>query len=763
MVSEHHGAKAKYQAAPTRLSELLLTLAHHPAGLSKQQLLQLVPSYREQLASSTLASVQRVVNRDIAALRSVGYTLTSQRVSGASHAVYVLLPTAQPEFNFTALEKLLLRTALKHWNSLHRGGDYFELLLKLAPHLYNPDNPFAQLAVDNAAEMLLVANLSAAITAQQQVSFNYARPGGATHRRTVSALRLHRAQERWHLLAFDERAKTIRTFLLSRITDFTLLTEPATPVKDTAITAQVHELKRVVDAATAELSFATLTPAVQRLLRLYDARLHTTAAPDRYTLSYGDTAVLAEQLVALDTAVVIHSPRMLSHSYHELLATIAAQHTAVTSTNFALPSHTAAVPPPTGSRLATETRCLLHAVLLQLLAETGDFLLVPVAELLGLSSETVLAALTQLNRLFSVTGLPDHLDAPYLRVEFPPAAAMTAAAVTAAAVTGAAPAAGSAGSDGAAAVSDANGAAAATGSGQQEDSGWVIMEGTATLPLPAFTAQDYGLLQRCLAALAPQLPAQLAATLQALQERLEQLPPADSAGATPQAVSGDSLGTVPSAAAELLAAHISAKNVACFGYTDATGKHTSRAVVPLRLELSSSGWRLHGLCLTSMARKNFLVARMSQLSIGSRAEFVAAHNLDAGRITEILKGTVPGSTATRTAVTALVCLAETAKIKLHSFSPLYLATPAQSLHAAVTEADAAVPAAAADAAWHYAKIKLWDPANIVQVVQAAPGTVEVLEPPELRQLVADWAAHTRQAATTISQTVSTQPTVAALR
>ncbi|MBB4071884.1 helix-turn-helix transcriptional regulator [Canibacter oris] len=736
MVSEHHGAsKAKYQAAPTRLSELLLTLAHHPTGLSKQQLLELVPSYHEQLAGSSVTSVQRVLNRDIAALRSVGYAIVSQRVSGANHAVYVLLQATQPDFNFTALEKLLLRTALKHWHSLQRGGDYFELLLKLAPHLYNPDNPFAQLTVDNAAEMLLVANLSAAITAQQQVRFNYALPGRVPHLRTVSPLQLHRTQERWHLLAFEERTNTIRTFLLSRITEVTLLTDPAVTVHADEISAKVQELQRVVGATSAELSFTTLTPAVQRLLRLYNTCLRTATAPNNYTLNYGDTAVLTEQLVALDTPVVIHMPQQLRQSYHALLATIAAQHETAASRNFVLPPQTAAVPPQTGSRLAIETRCLLHTTLLQLLQETGDFLLLPVTELLGLSSETVLTALTQLNRLFTVTGLPHHVDAPRLRFEFAPAATDTSKAT----------------------------AATATDTAQAEDSGWVIMEGAATLPLPAFTAQDYSLLRRCIAALIPQLPQQLVAALQELEERLEQLPLANSNDVTPQTVSSDRLATAPSVAAELLAAHISAKNVACFGYIDAAGKRTSRTVVPLRLELSDSGWRLHGLCLTSMARKNFLVARMSQLSIGPRADFVAAHNLDAGHITEILKGTVPGSTAARTTVTALVCIAETAKIKLHSFNPLYLATPAQPLHAAIIEADAAVTTAAADAAWHYAKIKLWDPANIVKVVQAAPGTVEVLEPPELRQLVADWAAHTRQAATTTSQTVSTQPTVAALR
>ena len=135
--------------------------------------------------------------------------------------------------------------------------------------------------------------------------------------------------------------------------------------------------------------------------------------------------------------------------------------------------------------------------------------------------------------------------------------------------------------------------------------------------------------------------------------------------------------------------------------------------------------------------RHFTISQLSELRRQRRADFLAAAGIAAATIAPLLQGSIQNSAAPAQTLTVTVAVRAPERSRLHAFHPVYLAEPAAAN--GVANAASSAGSETTTVPWYFARVKLWQPQNVLRLVQAAPGCVEVLEPAELRQLVATWA------------------------
>lgn len=162
----------------------------------------------------------------------------------------------------------------------------------------------------------------------RSIVFDYAKPGDAPTRRHVAPLRLHRADRRWHLIAFDYDRDDYRTFLFSRMsgpvkrgTEFfdEVIIEGAEAV-ESELRARASEQRAVIHVATGSRADHRLRPRAKVLSE-------KPVVLEVHTL---DHAALAEELIGYGADVSVTAPEELREHLLRILETTAAAHTGET-------------------------------------------------------------------------------------------------------------------------------------------------------------------------------------------------------------------------------------------------------------------------------------------------------------------------------------------------------------------------------------------------------------------------------------------------
>lgn len=212
--------------AEERVFSLILALVASPQGLTKSELFSSVHGYSDRYRPGELdTSLERQFERDKEQVRELGVpieTLDSPLEPGNNQLTRYRIAKQRlqlPEqLRFTAEEISMLRLAALSWSDGSLSDESRWARMKLISLGAN-----IEVAKIGVAPKLGMAEPSApalqrGIDEIKYVSFDYQLPSRSEPLgRTVAPLRLHLAESRWHLVAFDKDRQDFRVFLLSRI------------------------------------------------------------------------------------------------------------------------------------------------------------------------------------------------------------------------------------------------------------------------------------------------------------------------------------------------------------------------------------------------------------------------------------------------------------------------------------------------------------------------------------------------------------------
>lgn len=215
-------------AAPSeqRIFSLVLALVASQEGATKSDLLSSVYGYAERYAhGQPNVALDRQFERDKEQLRALGIrieTLDSPLEPGNNQLTRYRISKDQlqvpRDLSFDERELMLMRLAALAWREGSLSAESRRAAMKLESLGAALDVQHLGVAPRLGAPEQASAPLQGAIDARASVRFRYEVPGrDSALERHVAPLRLHRAEGRWHLIAWDIDRGAGRVFLLSRI------------------------------------------------------------------------------------------------------------------------------------------------------------------------------------------------------------------------------------------------------------------------------------------------------------------------------------------------------------------------------------------------------------------------------------------------------------------------------------------------------------------------------------------------------------------
>lgn len=668
-----------------RVFSLVLALVASPNGLTKRELLSTVYGYAERYRPGvTDAALERQFERDKDQLRDLGIpieTIDSPLESGNNqltrYRISKRLMQMPGEVRFDARELALLRLAALAWRDgsltaeSRRSAMKLEALgagldvqhLGIAPRLGMPEPSAPQL--QRAIDQRLVAR------------FDYQMPDrDAPLGRRVAPLRLHRAEGRWHLIAFDLDRGQERVFLLTRIAGPVSLESTSFDddlfARVDAVIAELLELERAqrvtVRAEPGSIAEARLSTrggaTADRAAPGAGGSLARDGAMEAGTeIEFGtlDLHELAVELAGFGADVTVLAPSGLRDAVAERLERVRDQHAGEGVPEAELPARAkspAARAGRRGASLEAPDRVMLLLSLVPYLREHGDTTLAELATVFEVDAET----LRGLIEFLGTAGIPGE-----------------------------------------------------TSTYQDEDLfdiDWDALESAAVVRLtrvvavddtPRFSPAEQAALIAGLHSLVPLLPESERAYALSAAEKL------GAAGAELERAGSISVTADPvDPRIAMVAGAIESGVRLAFVYRDLNGAESSRTVEPLALTQSNRGWYLRGFCLDRGAERTFLLDSMRDLrALDEPAEHRPA----------------PGERSRtgydEVGATALVRLREASLHRVAGFA-LRNQTPAEP-------------------GWVQATVQLNYPAAAVRLVQSAPGDVVILAPQHAREAVREWA------------------------
>lgn len=328
-------------AAEERVFSLILALVASPQGLRKHDLLSSVYGYSHDYEQGgDLSSLERKFERDKDQLRQLGIpieTVDSPLEAGNNQLSRYRISKSQLELpqgtRFKPDELMLLRAAALAWSESSLSNESRRAVMKLASHGASID--VSQLGIApriNTTEPAMTP-LRAAIAQNVGAQFLYRRPDQHTPElRTVSPLRLHRADGRWHLIAFDQERHDYRVFLLSRIVGHLQTTKTATA--ETMHTGVEQILVELTDRQHNQIAELEVEPGTTAEARLSPRSLaaETPAEPKserlRLRISTLDYLALAEELLRYGNDVIVQGPVELIEHVDTLIRQMTELHSA---------------------------------------------------------------------------------------------------------------------------------------------------------------------------------------------------------------------------------------------------------------------------------------------------------------------------------------------------------------------------------------------------------------------------------------------------
>ncbi|CAG7602686.1 hypothetical protein LEUCIP111803_00581 [Leucobacter soli] len=569
-----------------RVFSLVLALVASTQGATKHELLSTVygyaDRYRERGADEAL---ERQFERDKEQLRALGIpleTLDSPLESGNNqltrYRISKQLMLVPDDIRFTAKELGLLRLAALAWREGSLTAESRRSAMKLEALGAGLDVQHLGIAPRLGISEPAAAPLQRGIDERRVVEFAYQLPDRDTPMaRRVAPLRLHRAEGRWHLVAFDLDRDEPRVFLLSRVIGAVRLSVEAF---DEGFFAHVDPVIRKLlerrDAQRAIVRVGSGSIAEARLSARAEEPLDPAAGragEHELELRTLDLHELATELAGYGDEVSVIAPQELRDAVVTRLRLVRAQHDQVPIDPAA---GAAPAPRPPKARAARDVRrqdvltapdrVVLLLSLIPYLMEHGDTPLAELARTFDIDAE----ALRALIEFLGTAGVPgetrtyqdeDLFDIDWEALETDDVVRLTRVV----------------------AVDDA----------------------------PRFSAGERSALIVGLHSLIPLLPEAEGAHARSAAEKLAAVGGGAQAGERGEAISAtadpedERVATIASA--------IESRRRVAFLYRDLRGNETERIVEPLLLTQASGGWYLRGYCLARGAERNFLLDSMREL------------------------------------------------------------------------------------------------------------------------------------------------------
>lgn len=336
-----------------RVFSLILALVVSPQGLTKRELLSSVYGYADRFRHGVVdTTLERQFERDKDQVRALGIpieTLDSPEESGNTQLTRYRISKASlqipTQLRLTADELTLLRLASLAWAEGSLSPESRRAAMKLEALGAGVETRYFGVAPSFGITAPQAPALQRAIDERRTVEFDY-QLADRTHplRRRVAPLQLHRADGRWHLIAFDTERGLTRVFLLSRMVGQVRVLRTSVPEEYLALIPQtIDELHALRAAQPVTLRVRQGSAACARLLSRAEAT-PAPSAPDEHTANSADAqndtidlvvgtldyAIFAEELVSYGSDVVVHEPPEMVSRVRELLRRVAAQHTQIT-------------------------------------------------------------------------------------------------------------------------------------------------------------------------------------------------------------------------------------------------------------------------------------------------------------------------------------------------------------------------------------------------------------------------------------------------
>ena len=275
-------------------------------GLSKQDLFDAVPAYRE---SSGGEALEKMFDRDKKALRNMGVQLevkNNDSFEDGESARYLISKGAfkwPEELQLNPKQLGLVELAARSWNTQIFGSAARSGLTRLKSRgMVEVDRQLQHIAPRLVAKHESFGPLADAISASTTVVFEYRKSDSSQSVREVQPLKLRLIEGEWVLLAQEQ--ESVKNFLLRRI---------VSKVKDTEVTF-AGPPESVINAAENDLvEFAQSNVAVIELAPGTEAWWHFGAEVETLELSYMDEALLAEDLMEFGSDLRVLSPKTLAN------------------------------------------------------------------------------------------------------------------------------------------------------------------------------------------------------------------------------------------------------------------------------------------------------------------------------------------------------------------------------------------------------------------------------------------------------------------
>jgi len=310
-------AAARRVPAEQRIFSLVLALVVAPEGLTRDALLSSVYGYAHRFERDRRSiALERQFERDKEQLRALGIpieTLDSPQEPGNNQLTRYRISKERFEFpsglEFSERELMLLRLAAYAWRDGSLSAESRRAVMKLEALGAGLDVRQLGIAPRLGAAEPAAPKLRQAIDAGVVVRFGYTLPERSDPlARRVAPLGLHRAEGRWHLIAWDLDRDAGRVFLLSRISEPIVVTdEPFPPGLRAHADGLVAGLLRRRELVRVELAVERGSAAEARLSHRADRRRGDGDAI-RLELGTLDLHVLAEELAAYGPDAVVVSP-----------------------------------------------------------------------------------------------------------------------------------------------------------------------------------------------------------------------------------------------------------------------------------------------------------------------------------------------------------------------------------------------------------------------------------------------------------------------
>lgn len=321
-----------------RLFSLVLALVASPQGLTKSELLSSVYGYAERYDSARPdPTIERQFERDKVQVRLLGIPvetidaplepgnnqLTRYRISKDR----LQLPA---EVRFTSEELTLLKLASLAWSEGSLDAQSRWATMKLTTLGVNLDVRHLGIAPRIGILEPAAPALQTSINEGRVARFDYQLPDRAVPlQRRIAPLRMHRAEGRWHLIAYDLEREAYRVFLLSRIaSEVHVEAKKFDPALFDGLEAELARLLRMHETQRAKVLVARGSAAEARLEARGSSQPSENATDETTVVEFGtlDLHALASELAGYGADVQVLSPSSLRAGVAQILELVQQQH-----------------------------------------------------------------------------------------------------------------------------------------------------------------------------------------------------------------------------------------------------------------------------------------------------------------------------------------------------------------------------------------------------------------------------------------------------